>query len=91
MRRHFHSRCVEAGSHEAEGHLRAPMPGKVIAHLVDEGATVTKGQPIVVMEAMKMEITIVAPHDGVLASFRHHPGEQVAEGTELAILEDAAA
>ncbi len=82
---------VEAAGHEAEGHLRAPMPGKVIALLVDEGAAVSKGTPLVVMEAMKMEITIVAPRAGKVATFRHAPGDQVSEGTELAILEDEAA
>ena len=82
---------VEGPGHEAEGHLRAPMPGKVIAHLVAEGAQVSKGTPLVVMEAMKMEITITAPRAGVVSHFRHLPGEQVSEGTELAILEDAAA
>jgi 3-methylcrotonyl-CoA carboxylase alpha subunit len=82
---------VEATAPEAEGGLRAPMPGKVIAHLAEVGAKVSKGTPLLVMEAMKMEITISAPRDGVLASFRHHPGEQVSEGTELAVIEEKVA
>ncbi|MCP3098808.1 acetyl/propionyl/methylcrotonyl-CoA carboxylase subunit alpha [Myxococcus sp. K15C18031901] len=81
---------VEASSAEVEGGLRAPMPGKVIALLVEPGTRVAKGAPLVVMEAMKMEITIQAPHAGVVASFRHQVGEQVSEGTELAVIEEKA-
>ncbi|MCE9667727.1 acetyl/propionyl/methylcrotonyl-CoA carboxylase subunit alpha [Myxococcus stipitatus] len=81
---------VEASASEVEGGLRAPMPGKVIALLVEPGTRVAKGAPLMVMEAMKMEITIQAPHAGVLASFRHQVGEQVSEGTELAVLEEKA-
>jgi len=82
---------VEAAGHEAEGELRAPMPGKVVAHLVQPGARVAKGTPIVVMEAMKMEITIVAPKDGVVTTFHHAPGDQVHEGAELVHFDEAAA
>ena len=80
---------IGAGADATEGGLRSPMPGKVVTHLVEVGATVTKGTPLLVMEAMKMELTIVSPRDGVVARFRYAPGEQVPEGTELVDLEDA--
>src|SRR5690606_8960762 len=68
---------------EAEGGLRAPMPGKVIALLGTVGATVDKGTPLLVMEAMKMEHTLTAPARGTVKSFRYAPGDQVADGAEL--------
>eukprot|EP01089_Gocevia_fonbrunei_P022481 TRINITY_DN9108_c0_g1_i1.p1 TRINITY_DN9108_c0_g1~~TRINITY_DN9108_c0_g1_i1.p1 ORF type:complete len:120 (-),score=13.41 TRINITY_DN9108_c0_g1_i1:19-378(-) len=46
----------------------APMPGKIVSVLVKEGDKVKKGQPIVIMEAMKMEHTIKSPKDGVVAT-----------------------
>jgi 3-methylcrotonyl-CoA carboxylase alpha subunit len=68
----------------AEGGLTAPMPGKVIALLAAPGARVEKGAPLVVLEAMKMEHTLVAPSAGCVKSFRCAVGEQVADGAELA-------
>ncbi|MGO4839765.1 biotin/lipoyl-containing protein, partial [Rhizobiaceae sp. 2RAB30] len=58
-------------SEEAAGggdSLRAPMPGLVKVVRAEAGQTVTKGQPLLVLEAMKMEHTIAAPHDGVIAA-----------------------
>nr|AEX20402.1 methylcrotonyl-CoA carboxylase alpha-subunit [Aquincola tertiaricarbonis] len=75
---------------DAHGGLRAPMPGKVIALLVAPGATVDKGTPLLVMEAMKMEHTLAAPAAGVVKGFRCAPGEQVADGVELVEFEAAA-
>ena len=74
-----------AGStHEEEGTgLVAPMPGKVIALLAKAGAAVEKGTPLLVLEAMKMEHTISAPHAGTVKSFRYAAGDQVGEGAEL--------
>ncbi|MFV3131546.1 acetyl/propionyl/methylcrotonyl-CoA carboxylase subunit alpha [Niveispirillum sp. KHB5.9] len=69
--------------HGGHGRLTAPMPGKVIALLVEEGATVTKGQPVIVLEAMKMEHTLKAPSDGTVTHLRFQVGEQVSEGVEL--------
>ncbi|WP_029000378.1 acetyl/propionyl/methylcrotonyl-CoA carboxylase subunit alpha [Azohydromonas australica] len=74
---------VGGGGDEAEGGLRAPMPGKVIAWLAQPGAAVEKGAPLLVLEAMKMEHTITAPRQGVVKAFRYAPGEQVADGAEL--------
>jgi 3-methylcrotonyl-CoA carboxylase alpha subunit len=67
----------------AEGGLTAPMPGKVIAQLVAPGAKVEKGVPLVVLEAMKMEHTLVSPAAGVVKAFNYAVGEQVADGAEL--------
>lgn len=65
------------------GRLTAPMPGKVVAVLVESGAAVAKGTPLVIMEAMKMEHTISAPRDGVLAEIFYRVGDLVNEGAEL--------
>ena len=59
------------------------MPGKVVSFAVKPGDAVKKGQALAVMEAMKMEHTIVAPTDGVVSELMFTPGEQVAEGAEL--------
>jgi 3-methylcrotonyl-CoA carboxylase alpha subunit len=70
-----------------EGGLTAPMPGKVIALLAEPGARVEKGTPLVVLEAMKMEHTLVAPAAGTVKAFCYAVGEQVADGAELAEFE----
>ena len=72
------------------GRLSAPMPGKVVSFAVKVGDQVSKGQPLAVMEAMKMEHTIAAPADGVVAELIFAPGDQVAEGDELLKLTVAA-
>jgi 3-methylcrotonyl-CoA carboxylase alpha subunit len=69
-------------AHEA-GRLSAPMPGKVIALLAQAGDAVKKGQPLVVMEAMKMEHTIAAPAEGKVEALLYRVGDQVPEGAEL--------
>jgi 3-methylcrotonyl-CoA carboxylase alpha subunit len=70
-------------SDSADGNLAAPMPGKVIAVLAASGARVAKGAALLVMEAMKMEHTIVAPSDGVVDAVLYGVGDQVAEGAAL--------
>ncbi|PLZ04209.1 3-methylcrotonyl-CoA carboxylase [Burkholderia sp. WAC0059] len=72
---------------EDEGRLTAPMPGKVIAVLVEAGAVVEKGAPLLVMEAMKMEHTIGAPTAGRVKDVLYAVGDQVADGAQLLILE----
>jgi 3-methylcrotonyl-CoA carboxylase alpha subunit len=67
--------------------LTAPMPGTVIALLVRAAEHVVKGAPLVVVEAMKMEHVIKAPHDGIVAKINVSVGEVVAEGIELVVLE----
>ena len=72
-------RFVDPADQVAEGSLLAPMPGTVIAVRVEAGATVTAGQPVLVMEAMKMQHTITAPTDGVvtdLAGRRRRAGHR---------------
>jgi 3-methylcrotonyl-CoA carboxylase alpha subunit len=69
------------------GTLAAPMPGKVLQVLVQPGAAVTKGAPLVILEAMKMEHTITAPADGKVKTVHYAAGEQVLEGAELVTLE----
>ncbi|WP_035848048.1 biotin/lipoyl-containing protein, partial [Cupriavidus neocaledonicus] len=69
------------------GKLTAPMPGKVIAVMVEAGSTVARGTPLLVMEAMKMEHTISAPADGVVSEILYGVGEQVAEGAQLLAFE----
>jgi acetyl/propionyl-CoA carboxylase alpha subunit len=69
------------------GSLLAPMPGLVLRVLAESGTAVTAGQPIVVLEAMKMEQTVSAPADGVLAELHAKAGDQVSTGQVLAVLE----
>jgi len=71
------------------GRLTAPMPGKVISFLAKVGDSVKLGQPLAVMEAMKMEHTITAPRDGRVLEILYGVGDQVSEGGELLRLEAA--
>jgi 3-methylcrotonyl-CoA carboxylase alpha subunit len=79
---------VDALAHAGEvqetgGRLTAPMPGKVVSFSVNVGDKVKAGQPLAVMEAMKMEHTMAAPADGEVLELLYAPGDQVAEGAEL--------
>ena len=75
---------AHAGQVENEGgRLTAPMPGKIVAVLVGKGDSVTKGAPLLIMEAMKMEHTIAAPADGVIDELLYAVGDQVTEGAQL--------
>lgn len=69
------------------GQVTAPMPGKVVALLVNVGDAVKAGQPVVVTEAMKMEHTLTAPRDGHVAELLCRVGDQVPEGAELLRIE----
>jgi 3-methylcrotonyl-CoA carboxylase alpha subunit len=69
------------------GRLTAPMPGKIVAVMVEEGARVKKGAPLVVLEAMKMEHTITSPCDGLVAKLRFPLGAVVTEGAQLLAVE----
>jgi 3-methylcrotonyl-CoA carboxylase alpha subunit len=66
-----------------EAAVKAPLPGKIIDLRVKAGDKVSKGQPLLVLEAMKMEHTLAAPADGTVKSVRYAVGEQVVEGAEL--------
>ena len=75
---------AHAGEAQTEGgRLTAPMPGKVVSIAVKVGDKVAQSQVLVVMDAMKMEHTLAAPFDGVVAELLYAPGDQVAEGAEL--------
>ena len=71
------------------GSLAAPMPGKVVKVLAQPGARVSKGDPLMILEAMKMEHTITAPGDGVVKEVHYAAGDQVLEGVELLAFEAA--
>jgi 3-methylcrotonyl-CoA carboxylase alpha subunit len=75
-----------AGADIAGGRLTAPMPGRVIQLLVAAGETVRQGQPMMVIEAMKMEHTIAAPRDGIVEAVHYAAGDPVEEGAELIAL-----
>ncbi|GAA1434244.1 biotin carboxylase N-terminal domain-containing protein [Microlunatus lacustris] len=79
----------EPAGTDAAGSLAAPMPGLVVRTEVAPGASVVLGQPLLVLEAMKMEHVVRAPHDGVLAGLLVRVGDQVEVGQPLAVLGDA--
>jgi 3-methylcrotonyl-CoA carboxylase alpha subunit len=71
----------------AAGTLTAPMPGVIVAVLVDEGQAVTKGERLVVLEAMKTQQPFLAPTDGTVKSVPVSVGQQVSEGQVLVVVE----
>ena len=75
-----------------DGAILSPMPGRIIAVAVTEGQAVSAGQPLVTLEAMKMEHVLTAPFDGVVTDLNADTGGQVAEGIALVriVAEDAA-
>ena len=70
-------RAAAGGQHHAAGELTAPMPGQVRAVNVSAGDAVTKGQTLIVLEAMKMEMKIQAPMDGIVSSLSVEAGQTV--------------
>ena len=74
-----------AGAGQRE--VRAAMPGKVVAVLVEVGAVVTRAQGLLVIEAMKMENEVTAPRDGTVQEIRVRPGQAVEAGELLAVVE----
>ncbi|HTV34133.1 MAG TPA: biotin carboxylase N-terminal domain-containing protein [Methylocella sp.] len=85
----FVAACPEALTVKGRvpGRLIAPMPGRIAALLVEPGTSVAAGQPLLVLEAMKMEHLLTAPEAGVLKEFLFKLGSQVPEGAELIRLE----
>jgi propionyl-CoA carboxylase alpha chain len=79
-------RFVDPADQVASGSLLAPMPGSVVRLHVESGATVTAGDPVLVLEAMKMQHTITAPHDGTVTDLPVAVGAQVAAGEVLAVV-----
>ena len=72
---------------EPAGRLTSPMPGRIAALLVAPGAKVEANQPVLVLEAMKMEHLLTAPRSGIVKEFKFQLGDHVAEGVELASFE----
>jgi 3-methylcrotonyl-CoA carboxylase alpha subunit len=71
----------------ADGAMLSPMPGRIISVEVRQGDSVTKGQKLLTLEAMKMEHSLVAPFDGIVAELEAKEGAQVSEGTLLVRVE----
>jgi 3-methylcrotonyl-CoA carboxylase alpha subunit len=80
---------VDGGDGAHHGNLAAPMPGKVVRLMVALDQTVKKGDPLLIMEAMKMEHTIRAPYAGTIKSLLYQVGDLVPEKAELISLEKA--
>lgn len=72
------------------GNLQAPMAGKIIQILVEPGDTVKAGDILLILEAMKMEQQILAPHDGVVDRVLCQENEQVRAGAELIVMRETA-
>jgi propionyl-CoA carboxylase alpha chain len=81
-------RFPDAMHQHAAGSLTAPMPGSVVRLHVSVGDAVTAGQPLLVLEAMKMEHTVAAPTDGVVTEVQVTAGQQVEAGATLVVLAD---
>ena len=75
--------AIAPAEDEAGDVLTAPMPGRIVRQLIAAGDRVGRGAPLLVLEAMKMEHTIVAPGDGRIAALRYAEGDQVDEGAVL--------
>ncbi|WHO40355.1 acetyl/propionyl/methylcrotonyl-CoA carboxylase subunit alpha [Sphingobium sp. AP49] len=78
-----------AGGAASDGAILSPMPGRIIAVAVTAGQAVIKGQKLLTLEAMKMEHSLVAPFDGVVADLNAAEGGQVSEGVLLARIDQA--
>ena len=74
---------------DSDGTVRSPMPGTVLAVHVAPGDTVSAGQPVAVVEAMKMEHTVTSPVAGTVAEVAARAGQQVAMDARLAVIEAA--
>ncbi|RDV05505.1 acetyl/propionyl/methylcrotonyl-CoA carboxylase subunit alpha [Undibacter mobilis] len=77
---------AEGAEEGGSGTIRAPMHGKVLAVLVEQGASVARGQRLAIIEAMKMEHTLTAPLDGTVAEIAASAGSQIAEGARVMVI-----
>ena len=77
---------VKGHTGNSDGQLQSPMPGVVLRYLVEVGQEVKQGDPVAVLEAMKMENTLPAPKDGNIQSLAVEPGQTVLKGDLLAII-----
>ena len=80
-------RFTDPSASAQAGSLTSPMPGTVVRVMVEQGATVEAHQPLLVLEAMKMEHEIVAPAAGTVTELRVEQGAQVETGAVLAVIE----
>ncbi|HSH43771.1 MAG TPA: biotin/lipoyl-containing protein, partial [Arenicellales bacterium] len=90
-RHHGLTRHVETVSDAEDAdtaRITAPMPGKITSVAVGPGESVERGAVLMVLEAMKMEHSIVAPRDGTIERLPYGEGDSVAEGAELAVYEE---
>ena len=83
-------RFVDPADAVATGSLLAPMPGTVVSVSVEAGQQVEAGQPVLVLEAMKMQHRVNAPHAGTVTEIDVKPGQQVAAGEVLAVVDETA-
>jgi len=81
---------IGGGEAKSDGRMSSSMPGKVIKILVSEGDGVSKGQPVLILESMKMETTQEAPFDGKVVEIKSGPGQQVDAGDVIVRLEPVA-
>lgn len=77
----------EGDESDVGGNLTAPMTGTVISVNVNVGDKVSQNQPLLILEAMKMEHTISAPADGLISEILYQAGEMVEDGAELIVIE----
>ena len=73
---------------DARNELSAPMPATVVSVLIEVGATVARGDTLIMLEAMKMELAIRAPRDGAVKAIHCRTGELVQPGVQLITLEE---
>jgi len=85
--KHLRGAGVAHGADAGRAQVIAPMPGKVVRVLVEEGQTVEAGQGVVVVEAMKMQNELKSPKGGTVAGLRAEPGATVNAGDVLAVIE----
>jgi len=83
-------RFVDPADAVATGSLLAPMPGTVVSVAVEAGQQVEAGQPVLVLEAMKMQHRVSAPYAGTVTEIDVKPGDQVTAGAVLAVVEEVA-
>jgi len=83
--------AVDVDRLDADGIISAPMHGKVLAILVESVASVSRGQRVAIVEAMKMEHALSAPIDGRVGAITATPGSQVSEGSRVMVIEPSGA
>ena len=85
--KHLRGAAAAGGEQGGRAPVKAPMPGKVVRVLVETGQAVEAGQPVIVVEAMKMQNELKSPKSGTVAELRAEPGATVNAGDVLAVIE----